>query len=101
MTAMVEKKTSSRARPAFDFSAPAEVFGGGSWAGRPTNISYRRFESSAEAIRYVIEELDESARRPCVMEVNEKRYNHLDLRRLYESSAYPLPKEKGKAADAT
>lgn len=88
----------------FDFSEPAELFGGGSWAGRPTTISYRRFETAAEAVRFAMEELDDRARRPCVLEANERRFNHTEISKLYDRRDYPLERLKGKKgekADAT
>lgn len=88
----------------FDFSEPAELFGGGSWAGRPTSISYRRFETTAEAVRFAMEELDDKARRPCVLEANEQRFNHAEICKLYDRPDYPLERlkeEKGREADAT
>lgn len=91
----------SRALSKFDFTEPAEVFGGSSWARQSAKASYRRFGSSAEALRYVIEDLDEAARRSCVIEVNEERFNHIDARKLYASKGYPLPRDKEKSADAT
>ena len=48
-----------------------------------------------------MEELGEAARRPCVLEVNEMRLTHVDVRRLYESKHYPLKRKKGKETDAT
>jgi hypothetical protein len=85
----------------FDFSAPAELYGGGGWIGRPTSIAYRKFDTSAEAIRYAVEELSEARRRPCIMEVNERRFNHIDIRKLYDHGDYPLPRKAEKDKDAT
>jgi len=85
----------------FDFSAPGELFGGGKWTGRATSIKYRRFDTAAEAIQYAVEELNETSRRSCVLEVNEKRFNHIELRKLYDSSSYPLKRAEGKDIDAT
>lgn len=101
MTVMTAGQAATAKLAGFDYSEPAELFGGGRWTGRPAMISYRRFDTSAEAIRFAIEELDEAARRPCVLEVNEKRFDHADLRRLYDSRRYPLPRESGKDDDAT
>lgn len=85
----------------FDFAEPAELFGGGTWAGRHTTLAYRRFDTSAEAVRYVMEELDEAAQRPCILEVNELRLRHADVRRLYDSKYYPLKRKVRKETDAT
>lgn len=101
MITATRKDGSSRSLSGFDFAEPAEVFGGGNWARQSSRNSYRRFGSSAEALRFVIEELDETARRSSVIEVNEQRFNHIDARKLYESKGYPLPKEKVKDSDAS
>ena len=85
----------------FDYSEPAELFGGHNWTKGRNALAYRRFESAGEAIRYVMEELDEATRRPCVLEVNEKRLTHVDVRRLYESKEYPLPRRAGKETDGS
>ena len=34
-----------------------------------------------------------------MLEVNENRYHHNEIRALYESSLYPLPKKKEDAAN--
>ena len=53
-------------------------------------MTYRRFESGAEAIRFAIEELPAEVLIGTVLEVNEERFNAADIRKLYESRAYPL-----------
>ena len=56
----------ANASSGFDYSEPAELFGGRSWTKGRTALAYQRFDSAAEAIRFIIEELDEATRRPCV-----------------------------------
>ena len=85
----------------FEFSEPAELYGGNRWGGRPTSITYRRFETAADAIQYAIEELSSPLRRACVLEVNENRFSHSEIRKLYDSRGYPLPRRIGKDEDAT
>jgi len=74
----------------FDYAAPAEVFACRSRGARPRPVTYRRFESGAEAIRFAIEELPAEVLIGTVLEVNEERFNAADIRKLYESRAYPL-----------
>jgi hypothetical protein len=76
----------------FDYAAPAEVFACRSRGSRPQPVSYRRFGSGAEAIRYVVEDLASAVMYGTVLEVNEQRYDATQIRKLYESSAYPLPR---------
>lgn len=85
---------------AFDYSEPAELYGGNTWTGGPSAIKYRRFDTAAQAIRYAMEVLTGPSSRACVMEVDEDRFNHLEIRQLYESSDYPLPRQTGKDTDA-
>lgn len=80
----------------FDFSEPAELYGGRTVGGRGASISYRRFETAADAIRYAVEELSGALGRASVLEVGGNRFGHMEIRRLYDSSAYPLPR-RGEA----
>lgn len=76
----------------FDYSAPAELYSG-SGRGRWTNaVTYRKFDSAAEAVRYAVEELSGVGARTSVMEVAESRFNHMEIRALYDDSHYPLPR---------
>ncbi len=85
----------------FDYSEPAELFGGRSWTKGRNALAYRRFDNAAEAIRYIMEELDEATQRPCILEVSEKRLTHIEVRRLYDSKNYPLERKAGKDSDGT
>lgn len=59
-------------------------------------LTYRRFESAAEAIRFAIEDLGQDVQRGTVMEVDGDRFPLVDIRALYDSDSYPLAR---KAAD--
>lgn len=74
----------------FEFTDPAELYVANGYRGRRHNMSYRRFISAADAIRYVMEELSPSRLVGTILEVNERRHHHLEIRALYESGAYPL-----------
>lgn len=74
----------------FDYTAPAEIY---ACRGRGSNrrpVTYRRFDSCAEAIRFAIEELSPELLLGAVLEVNEQRFDASEIRRLYESEPYPL-----------
>jgi hypothetical protein len=78
----------------FDFAAPAELFPS---RGRKTNrqMAYRRFPTAAEAIRFAVEELPDSALLGAYMQVEDARFDCAAIRRLYGASNFPL---KRKAA---
>lgn len=91
----------TRDAPGFDFSEPAELYCGSGRGGRTTGMTYRRFDATADAVRYVVEELSGIAQRGCVLEVNESRFNHLEIHKLYNRSDYPLPRQAGKETNGT
>ncbi len=47
-------------------------------------------DSAAEAIRFTIEELPPQNLVGAVMEVDEARFDHKDIRALYAQEGYPL-----------
>ena len=57
------------------------------------SMGFKRFDSAAKAIRYSMEELPHALLPGSMLEVNEIRYHHNEIRALYESNLYPLPKK--------
>jgi hypothetical protein len=83
-----------------DYKKSAELFPSRSRkANRP--MGYRRFDTAAEAVRFAIEELPREFLLGAYMEVDEKRFNHTEIRGLYESPDYPLTRPADKAAKKT
>jgi hypothetical protein len=74
----------------FDYCAAAELFPprGGKF-GRQSN-RYRRFERAADAIRFAIEELPAQFLQAACLEVEGLRFDGAGIRRLYDSTEYPL-----------
>jgi hypothetical protein len=76
---------------AFDYSAPCEVFMA---YARKRPVTYRRFPSAADAIRFAMEESPASLLVGAVMEVDEVRFDHRGIRELYEGDGYPLQRKR-------
>lgn len=78
----------------FDFSAPAELFASkGRGAGRRP-MTYHRFDSSADAIRFAIEELPAAMLVGAVLESGDERYGAAAIRAFYDSAGYPFHRQK-------
>lgn len=77
----------------FTYDAPAEIYSSAGTGSRKRPVSYRRFATSAEAIRFTIEELPQMMQRGTVMEVGDDRFEIADIRALYDSDDYPLSRD--------
>ena len=76
-----------------NYDLPADLYLSRRYA-KTSRDQYRRFETAAEAIQYIIEERPGSWLIGSFLEVDERRYDGHAIRALYESAAYPLPREK-------
>ena len=74
----------------FDYDAPAELFVSKSKASSRRPMTYRRFPNGAEAVRFAIEELPAILQGGTVLQCGEERFDHAQIRGLYDSSDYPL-----------
>lgn len=74
----------------FDYVAAAEIFACKSRGANPRPVTYRRFASGAEAIRFAIEELPADVLVGTVLEANDHRFDTKQIRHLYDSERYPL-----------
>ena len=83
-------KPADRETVTFDYGIPAELFMGKRKAGARQPLSYRRFATAAEAIRFAIEELPAVRALGAWMQVGDQRFDSDDIQRLYESDDYPL-----------
>lgn len=77
----------------FDFDAPAELFPSRIKKGRG-QVTYKRFDTAAEAIRFVIEDAPPLALLGACLEVDEGRFGVHEILCLYESAAYPLKRRE-------
>jgi hypothetical protein len=58
-------------------------------------LSYRRFATAAEAIRFAVEESPAMRALGAWMLVGEERFDSEEIHRLYESDDYPLGRRTG------
>lgn len=73
----------------FDYNADAELFGGRSMRGG-AQVTYRRFDTAAEALQFAVEQMPASALAGACLEIDEARFGAREIRYLYDSAAYPL-----------
>jgi hypothetical protein len=73
----------------FDYNAPAELYPSRIKKGRG-RITYKRFNTAAEALRFAIEEIPAAVLLGAYLEVDEARFGVQEIRFLYDSAAYPL-----------
>jgi hypothetical protein len=83
----------------FDYDLPAELFPARNRK-FTTKIKYRRFDHAADAIRFAIEQLPAPLLLGAFIEVEDSRLGHSDIRELYDSADYPLPRSQIAAAPA-
>ena len=85
----------------FDYAAAAELFPArSSQASRKQPVKYRRFTRAADAIRFAVEDLPAEFLFGAYLEVDEERYDRHAIRRLYDSSDYPLMRREAKESDS-
>jgi hypothetical protein len=73
----------------FDYNAPAELFPSRNRAGK-SRARYMRFDTAAEGLRFVIEELPAPAALGAYLVIDEARFSLEEMRYLYENAGYPL-----------
>jgi hypothetical protein len=78
----------------FDYTAEAELFPARSWKISACRVTYKRFAKAADAVRYAIEDLPPQHLLGAYLEVEEARFDSRGIRRLYDSSDYPLKRAK-------
>ena len=74
----------------FDYSAPAELFGNPGSGKRRRSVTYRRFASGAEAVRFAVEGMPAALLAGITLQAEDDRFDHRGIRALYDSTEYPL-----------
>lgn len=74
----------------FNFFSSAELFIGKDGNMKRIPVTYRRFATAAEAVRFGIEELPSAYLAGTILEVDEGRFGERQIRLLYDRPDYPL-----------
>lgn len=83
----------------FDYTARAELFPARASGLRRHAVSYKKFDTAADAIRFAVEELDPALLTGAILEVDEERFDGAAIRNLYASAQYPLKRGAAPAGD--
>ncbi len=83
----------------FDYDAPGELFPGRRNVRMAGSVTYMRFATAADAIRYAVEVLPAKSFLGTVLEVDENRFDSGAIRRLYDSVDYPLARQPAEIGD--
>jgi hypothetical protein len=78
---------------AFSFDTPAELFPSRRNVRAKGAVTYRRFTTAADAIRFAVEELPAQYLPGTYLEVDEERFDGDKIRQLYNRPDYPLPRQ--------
>lgn len=79
----------------FDYKAPAELFYP-LRMGKRSPLGFHRFDTSADAIKYALEELSPVMLQGAILEVADERFDSSLIRELYESGSFPLERSDVK-----
>jgi hypothetical protein len=82
--------TNAQSDERFDYQSTAELFLGKNHRVRSRVLKYMRFNHAADAVRFAIEKLPTEVLLGAYLEVNEKRYDSREIRRLYDQPEYPF-----------
>jgi hypothetical protein len=79
----------------FDYGASAEFFMKRTRTAK-SGPKYKRFDTAAEAVRFVVEDLPAAVLTGAYLLVAEGRFGVEEIRSLYDSTGYPLPRAVDK-----
>jgi hypothetical protein len=78
----------------FNYDVPAEFFSRKTQVLKPSGLTYRRFGTAAEAIRFAIEDVSSAVLGGSTLIVDGERFGAKELKQLYASALYPLQRKK-------
>jgi hypothetical protein len=93
--AAVHDERQARNMAGFDYGAPAELFPS-RFKKSTTRVRYTRFDTAAEAVRFVVEDIAPAALFGAYPQVDETRFGLQEIRALYDSAAFPLKRAQDK-----
>jgi hypothetical protein len=76
----------------FNYGARAELYPSRRYA-KSAHQQYRRFNTAAEAIQFIVEDVPESWLIGSFLEVSDGRYDGKAIKELYEAAGYPLSRQ--------
>ena len=82
----------------FNYNMPGEFYSRKTQGMKPSGLTYQRFDTVAEAIRFAIENLPSAALGGCLLEADGERFGAKELRALYASPRYPLQRANQQQA---
>lgn len=75
-----------------DFNTPAELYSGrNSGMRRSSGLRYRRFDTLAEAVKFAVEQIPAQLDFATI-DAGEASFRAAEIRRLYSSAEFPLPR---------
>jgi hypothetical protein len=74
----------------FNYEMPGEFYSRKRQGAKPTGLTYQRFKTAAEAIRFAVETLPSSALPGSMLEAGGERFGGKELTALYANPRYPL-----------
>jgi hypothetical protein len=80
----------------FNFEAPADVYNVFGGMGKRRAMTYVRFDTGALAVQHVIEVLGPDKLKGSTIETDESQISADEIRAIYDSVDYPLPRGKAK-----
>jgi hypothetical protein len=84
----------------FSFDTAAELFPAAIRKKKRAGFAYRRFDNTADAVRFAIEELPADSLNGAYLQVDEARFDQKGIRSLYDSESYPHKRREQDASEA-